>query len=247
MDRKGAGRLGPRPVSWPSQTFLGMLSEGTREELLSLGTSREYLPDGVLMLEGDSTTDVTALIDGWVKVVGSTEDGGQALLSLRVGGDLVGEQAALDNGPRSATVISAGVTTTRVISQRDFLRFLDLRPEVSVAVSRGLSSELRWATRRRIDFSGLPVGARLARVLSELGRLYGKPTANGIDFQYTLTQPELAAMVGASEPAVHKALRQFRDDGVVVTGYRQVVIADPAALDAIAGSRSRPTAGKPVK
>jgi CRP-like cAMP-binding protein len=215
-----------------------MLSETARGELLSLGTTREYLPDSVLILEGDSSTDVMALIDGWVKVVGATEGGGQALLSLRVGGDLVGELAALDNEPRSATVISAGVTAAQVVSQRDFLQLMGRHPEVGVAVSRALTGELRWATRRRVDFSGLPVMARLARVLSELGYLYGKQTPDGIEFQYTLTQPELAAMVGASEPSVHKALRQLRHDGAVSTGYRQVVITDPAALDAIASSRS---------
>ncbi len=238
MDRGNAGRLEPRPARWPQQTFLGMLGESTLEELLSLGTLREYLPDSVLILEGDATTDVMALIDGWVKVVGTTEEGGYALLSLRIGGDLVGEQAALDNQPRSATVISAGVTAARVVSQRAFLRFLDRNPDANVAVSRALSGELRWATRRRIDFSGLPVLARLARVLSELGCLYGTRTPNGIKFHYTLTQPDLAAMVGASEPSVHKALRQLRKDGVVETGYRQVVITDPAALIAISGSRS---------
>jgi CRP/FNR family cyclic AMP-dependent transcriptional regulator len=237
MHQRGGVRPGPRPVSWRPQTFLGMLSESAREEVLSLGTSREYLPDSVLILEGDNTTDVMALLDGWVKVVGSTEEGGQALLSLRVGGDLVGEQSALDGVPRSATVISAGVTAVQVINQRDFLRFLDRRPDASVAVSRALSGELRWATRRRIDFSGLPVRARLARVLGELGRLYGKATPSGIEFQYTLTQPELAGMVGASEPSVHKVLRQLRNDDVVVTGYRKVVITDSVALDAIAGSR----------
>lgn len=222
-------------MRWPAQTLLGMLGEAAREELLGLGNPREYLPDGVLMLEGDRTTEVMALLDGWAKVVGSTEDGGHALLSLRIGGDLVGEQAALDNSPRSATVISAGVTVVQVISQQEFLRFLDRRPDVSVAVSRALSGKLRWATRRRVDFSGLPVMTRLARVLSELGRLYGRPGENGIEFGYTLTQPELAAMVGASEPSVHKVLRQLRQDGIVVTGYRQVVITDPEALNAIAG------------
>jgi CRP-like cAMP-binding protein len=215
-----------------------MLGEAAREELLALGNPREYLPESVLMLEGDSTTEVMALVDGWVKVLGSTEDGGHALLSLRIGGDLVGEQAALDNSPRSATVISAGVTIVQVIGQQDFLRFLDRRPDAGVAVSRALSGKLRWATRRRVDFSGLPVMTRLARVLGELGRLYGRPGGDGIEFRYTLTQPELAAMVGASEPSVHKALRQLRQDGIVVTGYRQVVITDPEALDAIAGSRA---------
>jgi CRP/FNR family transcriptional regulator, cyclic AMP receptor protein len=238
MDQRLVRQLGPRPVSWPSQTLLGMMNEATREELLSLGTLRQYRPDSVLMLEGDRATEVIALIDGWVKVVGSTEAGGHALLSLRIGGDLVGEQGALDGVPRAATVISAGVTVAQVISQRDFLRFLDHRPDAGVAVSRALSGKLRWATRRRVDFSGLPVVTRLARVLSELARLHGKPTENGIELRYTLTQPELAAMVGASEPSVHKALRQLRSVGILETGYRQVVITDVPALDRIAASRS---------
>jgi CRP/FNR family transcriptional regulator, cyclic AMP receptor protein len=234
MAQNGPGHGGPRPVNWPSQTFLGMLGEDARDELLSLGASREYLPDSALMLEGDRTTYVVALIDGWVKIVGSTEEGGQSLLSLRVGGALIGEQAALDNGPRSATVISASVTTAQVLTQRDFLGFLHRRSDAGIAVCRSLSTELRWATRRRIDFSGLPVVTRLARVLSELGRLYGQRGSNGIELPYTLTQPEFAAMVGASEPSVHKSLAQLRHDGVVETGYRQVVIVDPAALDLVA-------------
>lgn len=237
MDERPAGRFTPRPLNWPAQTLLGMLSEKTRDELLSLGAPRQYLPDSVLMLEGDRTTEVMALIDGWVKVVGTTAEGGHALLSLRIGGDLVGEQSALEDEPRSATVISAGVTVAQVISQRDFVRFLDRHPDAGLAVSRALSGKLRWATRRRVDFSGLPVITRLARVLGELGRLYGLQTRDGIEFRYTLTQPELAAMVGASEPSVHKALRQLRGDDIVVTGYRQVVITNPAALDVIAGLR----------
>lgn len=234
MDRSLARRSSPQPVSWPAQTLLGALPASTRDELLGLGAPREFLPDSFLMLEGDKTTDVMLLIDGWVKVTGLTEDGGQALLSLRVGGDLVGEQAALDNHPRAATVASAGVTTVRVISQADFLAFLGRKPDAAVAVSRALSSELRWATRRRIDFSGLPVLTRLARILNELGTLYGRPGPNGIQLQYALTQPEIAAMVGASEPSIQKALRQLRQDGVVATGYRQVVITAPERLSAIA-------------
>ena len=249
MDRNSARPFDPRPLGWPPQTFLGMLSESTREELLSLGISRECLPEDVLILEGDKSTDVMTLIDGWVKVLGATEEGGQALLSLRVGGDLVGEQAALDNAPRSATVISAGVTVVRVMAQREFLRFLDRqagrqRRRQPFALERATLGYPAQDRLQRAPGHGPPgPGAERTRYL------YGKPTPNGIEFQYTLTQPELAAMVGASEPAVHKALRQLRSDKIVTTGYRQVVITDPAALVAIASSRSGSgsAARKPVK
>ncbi len=129
------------------------------------------------------------------------------------------------------------MTTARVVSQRDFVSFLFRRSDAAVAVCRSLSSELRWATRRRIDFSGLTVVARLARVLSELGRLYGQRGPDGIVLQYDLTQSEFAAMVGASEPSIQKALHRLRDDGIVVTSYRKIIITDPEALDLVASSR----------
>lgn len=224
----------PRTTRWPEGSVLGSLPGTAREGLLALGTPREFALGSTLIMEGDTSTDVIVLIDGWVKVVGVTDEGGRALLALRAGGDVVGEQSALEGQPRSASVISAGVTVAHVISQRDFLRFLDSSPATTLAVSRALSAKLRWSTRRRIDFSGLPVRVRLARVLSELARLHGQPVTTGIEFGYSLTQPELAEMVGASEPSVHKTLRQFRGAGVIATGYRRLVICDLLALDTIA-------------
>src|SRR6516225_2713495 len=99
-----------RPGPWPEGTVLGALTDSSREALLSIGTLRRYPAGSTLIMEGDPSTYVVVLIDGWVKVTATTEDGGQALLALRSGGDLVGEQAALDGQPRSASVISAGVT-----------------------------------------------------------------------------------------------------------------------------------------
>lgn len=214
--------------------MLGSLAPPAREAFLALGVPREYAAGSPLLMEGDTTTDAMLLIDGWVKVTGVTEDGGLALLDLHTGGDVVGEQSSLEGRPQPATVVSAGATLVHVIGQREFLAFLAAWPEVSLAVSRSLSAKLRWATRRRIDFSGLPVRVRVARVLSDLVRLDGRPGRDGIELGYTLTQPELAAMVGASEPSVHKALRQLRVSGVIVTGYRRLVISDLDSLAALA-------------
>lgn len=60
-------------------------------------------------------------------------------------------------------------------------------------------------------------------------------TSEGTELGYALTQPELAAMVGVSEPSIQRALRQLRDIGVLDTGYRRIIILDMAALKEIAG------------
>lgn len=214
-----------------------MLSESDRDGLLFLGKFREYSMGIRLFMEGDTSKHVLVLHAGWVKVVAEAAEGGQALLALRSRGDLVGEQAALENEPRSASVISASPVTVYVIQQDAFLKYLKYHHDVHLAVTRVLSAKLRSATRRRVDvdFSGLPVHVRLARVLSELARMNSRPISAGTELGYAMTQPELAAMVGVSEPSVQRALRTLRDRGVVDTGYRRIIIRDMAALKSIAG------------
>ena len=224
-----------RSPSWPPKTVLGMLSEASRDGLLSLGVFREYSTGSTILMEGDDSRHVIALHGGWVKVVTRTEQGGQALLALRSRGELIGEQSALDNEPRSASVISASPVTAYVIQRDDFMRYLDSHSDAQSAVAHALSGKLRWATRRRTDFSGLATDVRVARVVSELARMNSRPTSAGIELGYGLTQPELAAMVGVSEPSVQRALRKLRESGVLGTSYRKIVILDMARLDMIAG------------
>jgi CRP-like cAMP-binding protein len=44
--------------------------------------------------------------------------------------------------------------------------------------------------------------------------------------EWPLTQPELASLVGGSQPAVHRVLRGLRENGVVSTGYRTITVLD---------------------
>ena len=87
------------------------------------------------------------------------------------------------------------------------------------------------ANRRRLDFSGYGAKVRLARILAEFGRSYGRDTPNGRVILVPLTQPELATAIGAAEVTVHKLLRQLRTAGLISTGYRQLTILAPDELD----------------
>jgi CRP-like cAMP-binding protein len=203
---------------------------------------REYAAGTTIIGEGDKSKHVIAIHGGWVKVITRTPEGSMALLALRSRGDLVGEQAALDDLPRSACVLAAGVVAAYVIQQHDFLRYLASHPDVHMAVTRSLSDKLRWSSRRRSDFSGLPGDVRLARVISDLVRMNSRVTGAGTELGYTLTQPEVAAMLGISEPSVQRAFRKLRDAGVLGTGRRQIVILDMAALYEIAGDWATPPA-----
>ncbi|WP_101831281.1 Crp/Fnr family transcriptional regulator [Frankia canadensis] len=218
-------------MQWPPASVLGRVPESARADILQLGTYREFASEDVLMREGDRTNFVVILLTGWVKVTATTENGGFALLAIRHGGDLIGELAGLDSEPRSATITAAGAVLAKVVAADAFVAFLHRQPDVHQVVSSTIGAKLRSATRRRVEFGGCSVAVRVARVILELERAYGGSTPDGRRrVGVALTQPELAALVGAAEPTVHKALRELRHRGVLATGYRAIVIQDLEAL-----------------
>jgi CRP-like cAMP-binding protein len=220
--------------SFPPGSFLAKLPETSRTGLLGLGTAREYPPGRVLLREGDTTSHAFVLVTGFVKVTATTPEGHLALLAIRTAGELIGELASMDGQPRVATVTCAGRVRARLVGQSEFHRFLAAHPDVALAVGSSVGAKLRWATRRRVDFGSREVRIRLARVLLELAAAYGTDGPAGAEIGVDLTQPELAALVGAAEPTVHRALAGFRHAGIVATGYRRITVAGRAELEAVA-------------
>jgi CRP/FNR family transcriptional regulator, cyclic AMP receptor protein len=220
---------------WPPSSLLGSLTKASRDRLLELGTIRQYLAGQVLIREGDATKFVVVLLDGVVKATGLTLDGKEALLAIRVGGDIVGEFAALDEGPRSTTVTTCGAVVGRVIKQADFLAALHRDSLLAEAVNRTVVGKARAANARRVEFAGYDAPTRLARVLRELAVRYGDRSGNRVVITWPLTQPELASLAAVAEPTAQKALRALRERGVIATGYRSLTILNFGELNRIAG------------
>jgi len=189
----------------------------------------------MLIREGDMTKFVIVLLDGVVKATGLTLDGREALLAIRVGGDIVGEFAALDSGPRSSTVTTCGVVLGRVIKHADFLATLHRDSFLADAVNRVIVAKVRAANARRVDFASLDAPTRLARVLRELAVRYGDLSGNSAVITWPLTQPELASLAAVAEPTAQKALRKLREQGIIATGYRTLTITDLSELTRVAG------------
>jgi CRP-like cAMP-binding protein len=215
------------PVEWPPGSLMADLPEPARATMIKLGVARRYRAGEVILFEGDHSTHVVLLVTGYVKVTARLPGEGEALLAIRAAGDTVGEMAALDGEPRSATVTAAVPVDARVIPEEAFRRFRAEDSAVLSAVDKTLTKRWRSATRRRVDYTGCGVKVRLARVLAEFARSYGVDLpGGGRRIGVPLSQSELAAAVGAAVPTVHNALRHWRTTGVIATGYRYITICN---------------------
>jgi CRP/FNR family cyclic AMP-dependent transcriptional regulator len=219
---------------WPSDDpaigFLGALDPGQSEALRGIGTMRRFRKGQALFHQGGASDRVVVLLVGRVKVSTVTDDGKEIVLAFRGPGDLLGELAAIDGQPRSATVEAIEPVEAVAIAAPDFRAYLIAHPEVGVLLLQMLSRRLRDADRIRVEYGAHDTVGRVAARLVELAERYGEPGDGGVRIGLPLSQEELAGWTGASREAVSKALQTLRGAGWVRTERRRITVLDLEAL-----------------
>jgi CRP/FNR family transcriptional regulator, cyclic AMP receptor protein len=208
---------------------------GDSEALRALGAARHYRAGVVLFHHGDEPGSVLVLLEGRVKYVLPGPHGKQVILGFAGPGELVGEVAAIDGGPRSASVEAVDAVRALVVPRAVFQRFLETHPTATLRLLRSLAGRLRRADAQRLEFATYDVVGRVARRLVELCDQHGESVEGGLLITLPLSQDELAAWSGASREAVAKALQLLRRLGWVETHRRRILVRDLAALREYAG------------
>jgi CRP-like cAMP-binding protein len=234
LDSGEVGKINSRRTTssalpYPAASLLGRLSDRTREEFLAVGVSESKPPNVTIIKQGELDSSALLLLHGSVKVQATDPGGERALLAIRVAGDLLGEMAALDVGPRAATVISCTDIFYKRMTRAELRNFLARHPDAAIEVASMLGERLRWADRRRIEH-GRPASVRVARVLVDLCESYGTRTGGRWDLGVPLTREELASIAGIKLSTAEKIIRTFQQDGLVSGRYRGIVVLDMARL-----------------
>ncbi|GAA2088774.1 Crp/Fnr family transcriptional regulator [Actinomadura alba] len=198
--------------------------------LISAGAVLRHEPGGILLRQGDPPAHVLVLIAGRVKVLRSSPDGSVLVLAVRGPGEILGDISVLGGDDRSATVIAIDPCETRAIPADRFLllvRSLGLETELL----RHAMNRIREGEAWRAELAALPAAPRLARTLLRL-------TAPGqaIPVDVGLDQTELGQAAGLSRSTVAAELARLRDQGLVTTARRRIVITDLPRLRALAES-----------
>ncbi|MCD5313269.1 Crp/Fnr family transcriptional regulator [Kineosporia babensis] len=223
---------------WSPRSFLANLNSSQLETFTGAGRFQQFGSGELLIEEGGSDTSVHILLNPAVKITAAMPDGGEALLAVRVAGDIVGELAALDGQPRLASVRSCarGELDVLTLPGPTFRELLAKDGPVALWLSNSVSAKLRAATRRRIDYTGFDSHVRLARVLLELAEDHGyRPRSKELVIGVNLTQVELGTLVGVAEATAQRGLRRLREEGLVLTDGRRPIIRDLEGLQQVAG------------
>ncbi len=113
------------------------LSRKELSQLARVSEDVEVEPGKVLCKEGDVGHEFFVIVDGKVKI---TRKGRR--VSVRGGGDFVGEIALIEDVPRTATVTAETPVRLFVLTRKDFRHLLDEHPNVERKVMRVLARRL---------------------------------------------------------------------------------------------------------
>jgi CRP-like cAMP-binding protein len=199
--------------------------------MLAAGTRVQFSDDDILVMQGDVGDVLYVLTGGMVKITVSAETGLETMLAVRSRGDLIGEFAVLDGAPRAATVRAVGTVGAVRITASRFAAFVAASPSALPAVTRSVVAKLRAETERHAAERNWGARERLAQVIYDLATGYGEKGDDGeVIIPLPLTQMELGELAGVAVSTTERVLADFRRQGLIQTGYREIAIRDMACL-----------------
>lgn len=189
------------------------------------GIERNLVRGDVLFKEGDVADSLYIVVRGRLAIaIANPIDHRETVVSLMEPGDLFGEMAMLDDGPRSAMARALETSTVLAIPYAAVLDVFREQPALLWGVTRLLAQRLRVMDETLADSVFLDVTGRTAKRLLEL--------SEGADeFTLPVTQEELAGMVGASRERVNKAIASFIRLGWIDQHERKYTIIKRQSLE----------------
>ena len=113
-------------------------------------------------------------------------------------GDLLGEIALFDPGPRTASAMATEPTHLLKIRNGDVIAAVRSNPELGIDLIRLAGERLRWMNLQIGEQAFVPIAARLARKI-----LYLLDESDGVEHDVLpMSQANLAEFVGATREAV---------------------------------------------
>jgi len=201
--------------------FLG-LSDQDIAALSRRAVTRAFPKNTIILNEGDQTDSLYIILSGRVKVFLANEEGKEIVLDTQGPGEYFGEMV-LDEGPRSASVMTLEPCRFQLIPKDDVKALLQSHPDFAMHLVRKLIYRGRVLTEHVKSLALQNVYGRFAKLLNEMA----VPQDGKRVLQEKLSQQELANRVGASREMINRIVKDLTTGGYISVDGQRIVIHKP--------------------
>lgn len=227
----GLGELKDGHLKGVLVTAIGI--DGCRE-LFSGARPVTYPAKRTIFAEGEPGGSLILIEDGRVEISNTSLMGRKSVLAYMGPGEVLGEIAALDGGPRSADAVAATKVEALALSRDNVLEYISARPDFAQSVIVELCSKVRNASRMFATQSIIEGEPRLARGLLQLFDKWGTNHTDGIALAERFSQQDIGEFSGLARENVNRQIKAWVQSGVLRNEGRTLVLIDRDALEYLA-------------
>ncbi len=212
------------------ESVCGGLSTDALHELNRIGRHRTLRKGQTLIWEGDEAPVVANVLSGMLKLTAGTNQGDEQILGLIGPSGFIGRP----NGGTSTHSIEALVDSKLcVFPGHAFRRFMEIHPEMGVAMLDKAFAELDRARRWQLMLARATAAERTASLLLEFA---AHGPAEGQSYSFPLSRGQMADLAGLTIETVSRQLTRLKTAGIISLPTRNTfLIHDRGALAAMAG------------
>ena len=214
--------------------WFGQLPEVTQARILDRSVVRSYRKGQAVTREGDPPLGLSVLLAGRLWLVQHVGTEREHLVHVVEPGFWFGELAVLTGRPAAVTMVARTPARALCLPRQAFEETADQDPRFYRAVVRLAMGRYALALRHISESHRLAAEGRLCAVLADRAemRRWDRPDEKPVCL--TLSQDELARLVGLSRQTLNGLLQKLQKERLVQLSFRCIRVLD------LAGLRRRP-------
>jgi CRP-like cAMP-binding protein len=200
-------------------------------EMLTVNMSEERYPKGQnIFREGGYPTGIFFIKEGKVKKYKVDKEGREQIIYVANSGELIGYHALLaeERYPDAAATLEE--SKIAFIPKEDFLEVLNTSKILSQRLLKMLSHEFSVFANSLTLFAQRSVRERFAMQLVLMREKYKENFTPGMEVEINMSREDLASLVGTVRENILRILKDFKDEGILETRGRKIIIKDVSKL-----------------
>ena len=178
---------------------------------------RTYLPHEIIINQGDVANAVYFIYKGLIKIYFINEEGKQ--IPVKTSGEkyFIGDLGVVDGGPVPATVEAIQETSVLILTSEDFRLIMNKYPTFSINILEFWAKKTRDVNKQRENTFSLHLKDQVLIALKTLAPYFSNN-------EISLSQEELASIVGATRARVNEVLHELEDKRILSLSHTTIKI-----------------------
>jgi CRP-like cAMP-binding protein len=217
-----------------SESILADLPSEDLELLMVNKTDQIYKKGEIVFREGSFPSGIFYIVNGKVKKFKVNKDRKEQIIYVANSGELIGYHAILaeDRYPDFAAALEECLIS--FIPKDDFLEVLRQSSLLNYRLLKTLSHEFAVLANSLTMFAQKSVRERLALQLIVLREKYKINFEPGMPVEINMSRDDLASLVGTARENVVRMLTEFKEENILETKGRKIIVSDINRLIEIA-------------